>query len=55
MINRKGEGSPYGSFTFFLCLIPDSVTHRIYPHTNRHQLSPTLTPTLTYPHTYPHP
>ena len=45
MINRKGEGSPYGSFTFFLCLIPDSVTYRTYPYTYPH----------TYPHTYLHP
>ena len=44
MINRKGEGSPYGSFTFFYALSPIPLL-----------ITPILTPTLTYPHTYPHP
>ena len=44
MINSKGEGSPYGSFTFFYALSPIPSL-----------IAPILTPTLTYPHTYPHP
>ena len=48
MINRKGEGSPYGSFTFFYALSP--IPSLIAPI-----LTLTLTPTLTYPHTCLHP